>query len=362
MNMENRVDLFERRDSLRKILLEYTEPQSTSTLHQRLCVEHEPTKSGDKTTLRDLEALETAGHVRRTTMDKDLRSSYWSSATAGLGLTLLPTEALSLSSIIDHAARFGLQAPPELYEKLRGYVGGVIKKAPKLKADLAKRITTGTRFQLLQPGTFNADHLKRIQNALWYQEPLKVTYLPRDAGDVSCVYHLKPLALSFQDSNVYLSAYVLEEVWPQGHAPEPGAKRGKYSSNGPNTQCALMLHRIVAVEESSRHIPGPEDFDVNSLEAQKHLMTIHSDEPVELKLRLGANLHNRLAENPLALDQELAPTADGKWMLECCIHDTQGLRLFLLSNADEIEVVEPQVIRAHVRDALRRAVGQYAAD
>ena len=39
-----------------------------------------------------------------------------------------------------------------------------------------------------------------------------------------------------------------------------------------------------------------------------------------------------------------------------------GAIQFLLSNADEIEVIEPPVIRAHVRDALRRAVSLYADD
>jgi hypothetical protein len=338
-------------------------PQSTSTLHERLCAELKIDESQEKTTHRDLLALERAQYVRHLKMDDDLRKNFWLSTSPGLGLTLLPTEAMSLSSIIEHAARFGLQAPPRLFDKLVGYVGVVMDKVPDRKLDLVKRITTGTRFQLLQPGRVDPAHLERIQKALWYNEPLKVTYRPRDVGDgVLCIYHLKPLALSYQDSNIYLSAYVLEEQWPPQHVPMPGDKRGKYSSNGPNTQCALMLHRVVAVEDSSRHIPGPPDFDVNSPEAQKHLMTIHGDDPICLRLRLGANLHNRLCENPLTQDQSLKPSTDGKWDLECRIQDTQGLRLFLLSNADEIEVLEPLDLRAHVRDALRRAAKLYADD
>lgn len=360
--MENKVDLFDRRDCLRKILLEYKTPQSTPILHERLCAELELENHHPRTTQRDLEALERIGEVRQVTDDSDLRSNFWVWEGAGLDLTLLPTEAMTVSAIIDHAARFGLQAPPEMLNKLRGYVDRVMSKAPVRKLQWAKRITTGTRFTVLQPGRSDPAHVARIQDALLYNEPLKVTYLPRDAGGVECVYHLKPLALSYQDSNIYLSAYVLEEEWPQGCTPEPGAKRGKYSSNGAKTMCALMLHRVVAVTESSRTIPEPEGYDVNSLEAQKHLMTIHDDEPVVLKLRLGANLHNRLTENPLADDQSMERSLDGKWELSCTLHDTQGLRLFLLSNSDEIEVLGPPVIRAHVRDALRRAVSLYNDD
>lgn len=360
--MENKVDLFDRRDCLRKILLQYKEPQPTPVLHERLCAELGLESHILRSTQRDLEALERIGEVRQVKVDSDLRANFWMWVGAGLDLTLLPTEAMTVSAIIDHAARFGLQAPPEMLEKLRGYVDRVMSRAPFRKLEWAKRVTTGTRFTVLKPGRSDPAHVARFQDALLYNEPLKVTYLPRDAGGVECVYHLKPLALSYQDSNIYLSAYVLEEEWPEGCAPEPGAKRGKYSSNGPKTLCALMLHRVVAVTESSRYIPEPDDYDVNSLEAQKHLMTIHGDDPVDLRLRLGANLHNRLTENPLADDQAMAQLSDGKWDLNCTLRDTQGLRLFLLSNADEIEVLGPPVIRAHVRDALRRAVSVYADD
>ncbi|EXF94050.1 hypothetical protein HK44_002930 [Pseudomonas fluorescens HK44] len=356
------MDLFDRRDCLRKILLEYKEPQSTPVLHEHLCAELGLENHILKSTQRDLEALERIGEVRQVKMDSDLRANFWVWEGAGVDLTLLPTEAMTVSAIIDHAARFGLQAPPAMLKKLRGYVDRVMSKAPVRKLEWAKRITTGTRFTVLKPGRSDPAHVARIQDALLYNEPLKVTYLPRDAGGVECVYYLKPLALSYQDSNIYLSAYVLKEEWPEGCVPEPGAKRGKYSSNGPKTLCALMLHRVVAITDSGWEIPEPEEFDVNSLEVQKHLMTIHCDEPVELRLRLGANLHNRLTENRLADNQSMVQSSDGKWDLNCTLRDTQGLRLFLLSNADEIEVLGPPVIRAHVRDALRRAVTFYADD
>jgi hypothetical protein len=41
MAVKNKVDLFDRRDCLRKILFGYKEPQSTTVLHERLCAELE---------------------------------------------------------------------------------------------------------------------------------------------------------------------------------------------------------------------------------------------------------------------------------------------------------------------------------
>ncbi|MDD2050685.1 hypothetical protein [Pseudomonas putida] len=96
-----------------------------------------------------------------------------------------------------------------MLEKLRSYVDRVMSKAPVRKLQWTKRITTGTRFTVLQPGRSDLVHVARIQDALLYNQPLKVTYRPRDAGGVECVYHLKPLALSYQDSNIYLSNLLL---------------------------------------------------------------------------------------------------------------------------------------------------------
>ena len=274
-------------------------------------------------------------------------------------LTLLPTEAMTLAAIFDHANRFGLHTHTDQLKGLKAYANRAMNRVEKRQIDVEKRITTGTRFLVLAPGKTDLGHLKRLQQAICYDEPLEVTYLPRDADGTQCVYQLKPLGLSHQDSNTYLSAYVLEEEWADGYVPEPGKPRGKYSSNGPKSMCALMLHRIVKIEPGKRLIEDPDDYDIHSFEAQRHLMTIHDEEPVDLVLRLSANLYNRLWENPLTDDQVLQQDSDGWWKLTCSIQDSQGLRLFLLSNAADIEVKKPTNLRAHVHDTLQRALSLY---
>jgi predicted DNA-binding transcriptional regulator YafY len=72
-------------------------------------------------------------------------------------------------------------------------------------------------------------------------------------------------------------------------------------------------------------------------------------------------LYNRLWENPLAEDQELQQESDGWWKLTCSIQDSQGLRLFLLGNAADIEVKKPANLRTHVRDTLQSALTLYGA-
>ena len=347
-----------RRERLLEVLSHQTESLSASKLHEILNDSSSEPVGSLKTTKRDLEYLYDQGYATYEEAEKGF-ANLWRLEKYRHSLTLLPTEAMTLAAIFDHANRFGLHTHTDQLKDLKTYANRVMNRVKKRKIDVEKRMTTGTRFLVLAPGKTDLDHLKRLQQAICYDEPLEVTYLPRDADGVQCVYQLKPLGLSHQDSNTYLSAYVLEEEWADGYVPEPGKPRGKYSSNGPKSMCALMLHRIVKIEPGKRTIEDPDDYDIHSFEAQQHLMTIHDEAPVDLVLRLSANLYNRLWENPLTDDQELQQDSDGWWKLTCSIQDSQGLRLFLLSNAADIEVKKPANLRAHVHDTLQRALSLY---
>ncbi|HGM5583865.1 TPA: helix-turn-helix transcriptional regulator [Pseudomonas putida] len=333
--------------------------QSTEELHEALsrkleCIPH------IKTTLRDLQFLASEGLISGE-KPAGQKSYRWKLRKARLDLVLTPAESITLVAILQHAERFGFKVVTDQLVELRGYALGVISRSSRHDLVAQGRITTGTRFMTLQPGIYDPAHLETIQAAMIESQTVKVVYKPRDVGDRQCTYILKPLALSFQDSNIYLSAYVESEQWPNGQAPAPDTPRGKYSSNGPGKQCVLMLHRMVSAETYWRDTPEPEDYHVDSFEVQRDLMTIHDEAPIGLKLRLKPNLLNRLTENPLRDNQQIKHTSAGA-ILECCIQDTQGLRLFLLSNADEIEVLEPNYLRDHTKNALRRALEMYAGD
>jgi predicted DNA-binding transcriptional regulator YafY len=151
---------------------------------------------------------------------------------------------------------------------------------------------------------------------------------------------------------------VVSEEWSADFVPPHEAARGKYSSNGPGTTCALMLHRMVSVRDKVLKTPNVPKFDVRSTGIQKDLMTFYSDTPIDLKLRLSPSLHNRLKENRLDDAQEMYQEK-GSWILECQLLDTQGLRLFLLSNAADIEVLTPPQLRAHMRETLEAALKMY---
>lgn len=349
-----------RRERLLQALGRQQQAQPASTLLKLMHGADSEWSGSLKTINRDLEWLEGKGVVQPEEQGNGL-PILWRISKYQHELKLLPIEAMTLSAIFDHAERFGLKTHTEQLTELRNFAIHVMNHQTPRGIDLGRRITSGTRFMVLRPGRYDDALLTRLQQAIYHDEPLAVTYRPRDADDALCVYQLKPLALSLQDSNTYLSALVAEEQWLDGYQPDPQKPRGKYGSNGPGELCALMLHRIVAIDTGRVNIADPEGYDVHSLEAQRHLMTLHGDCEIQLELRLGANLYNRLWENPLTDDQVSQPDGAEHWKLTCNILDSQGLRLFLLSNAADIEVLGPVALREHVRDNLRRAVALYSA-
>ncbi|MVV49899.1 WYL domain-containing protein [Pseudomonas sp. PB120] len=351
-----------RRAALRKLLQGATGAQKTEALHSALESQFGPYSI--RTTRRDLVAM--AGRpewVKPVPKNPNAKSLLWAVGRGSVDLTLSPMECMTLTAIFQHADRFGFRSDTEDLAKLRAYASTEVGKKARRDLVAEGRITTGTRFTVLKPGEYKEEHLRVIQEALLDGTlSLDVVYRPRDAGAAeTCWYRLKPLALSYQDSNIYLTALVHQEQWPEGLEPTADAPRGKYSSNGPGKTCALMLHRMTEVKTYWQDIPELNAHDVRSVEVQKDLMTIHSDGPIEIELTLSDNLHNRLSENPLAEGQVMVPSAKG-WRLTCQIADTQGLRLFLLSNAADIQVVNPRHLRDHVRSVLKQALEIYDSE
>lgn len=346
-----------RRKMLRTLLQQAGAAQSTEELHDEM----QKAFGGYsiRTTRRDLEALAAGPQFAKSVKGPDRKRRYWISGRGSIDLTLTPAESMTLTAIFQHADRFGFRIESEELSRLREYAKSEVWATSTRNLVAEGRITSGTRFMVLQPGDYKPEHLTTIQEAMIGNASLEVIYRPRDAAGVdTCLYLLKPLALSYQDSNIYLSAFVAEEKWPEGFEPPSGAPRGKFSSNGSGRTCVLMLHRMVDVRSHWQQIPEPAGYDVSAMDVQKDLMTIYGDEVIDLELCLSANLHNRLSENPLALDQIMV--SQGKqWNLKCRMHDSQGLRLFLLSNASDIQVLAPAYLREHVRGVLSDALEKY---
>ena len=180
--------------------------------------------------------------------------------------------------------------------------------------------------------------LEVIQQALLDGTSVRASYLRRGAQRPKEL-HLKPLGLSYQDSNIYLSCVF--KGLPDGEI------------------AALPLHRFLSARSTFEDLPAPEKYDINSNAAQKSLVSLKTDQPVPLKLRVSPALSVRLQENALCPDQQLKALTDGWWLMTGSLHLSQGLDLWLLSQGEHVEVLEPIQLREQIRETITRMAVLY---
>jgi predicted DNA-binding transcriptional regulator YafY len=311
-----------------------------------------------RTTQRDLDRLKAAkaadylvdGNTHRWYQKKILDHVY-----------LDANQAMDLILVLEHAARFGMQAQASGLSKVRDYAENILRIASPTQDWSPQRLTSTTRFITLAPAVIDRAILAAVQDALHGGHALKVHYRVPERGDGCVGYVLRPLGLSFQDGNLYLSCYIQEETWPDDAAPDPSTPRYKYESEGARTFSVLQMHRMAGVQEGvAAAVELPPDYDIRSASIMQGLISRYTTTPIDVQLRLSDNLHKRLTENPLSPNQVVVADGKGRWLLNCAIHDSQGLRLWLMSNADEIEVVAPAALRQGMREALTKALAPYA--
>jgi len=290
----------------------------------------------DKRTIqRDLSDLElTYPHVHSRPKG---RAKLWWAEKSLSRLSMLPTDAMNLIMIMDHAARFGMAAQVQKLAPIHDYAKSLLRGSRPAQ-DCSGKIISNTRFVLLEPSLVKPEVLEIIQQALLDDSSLEALYLKRGATEPRQL-HLKPLGLSYQDSNIYLSCVF------------KGLSKGNIA--------ALPLHRFQSVKTTWEKLEAPEDFDINSNEARSSLISQRSQHPALLKLRITHTLYERLRENALTPDQKLETVADGWWLMTGHLHLSQGLDLWLLSQGEHLEVLEPIELREQIATSAKRMMALY---
>ncbi|HCF5566590.1 TPA: WYL domain-containing protein [Pseudomonas aeruginosa] len=180
--------------------------------------------------------------------------------------------------------------------------------------------------------------LEVVQQALLDDASIEALYLKRGASEPRTL-HIKPLGLSYQDSNIYLVCIF------------KGLHDGKLAS--------LPLHRFQSAKTTWEDLKAPDGFEMNSFEVKRSLISQKSEHPIQLKLRISQTLYERLDENALTSDQQLHPAADGWWLMTGSLHLSQGLDLWLLSQGEHLEVLEPIELREQIATSAKRMAALY---
>ncbi|WP_312956672.1 helix-turn-helix transcriptional regulator [Pseudomonas songnenensis] len=305
----------------------------SNAIHQR--VANQGVQVDKRTIQRDLSELEQKfPHVHSRPKGK---AKLWWAEKSLSRLSMLPTDAMNLVMIMDHAARFGMAAQVENLAPLRDYATSLLK-GNRPSQNCVGKVISNTRFVVLESGLVKPEVLKVVQQALLDDASIEALYLKRGASEPRTL-HIKPLGLSYQDSNIYLVCVF------------KGLPEGNLAS--------LPLHRLLFAKATWENLKGPDDFNMNSFETRRSLISQKSERPVHLRLRISHTLYERLEENALTADQQLIPAAHGWWLMTGSLPLSQGLELWLLSQGEHLEVLEPLELRQQIASSARRMAALY---
>ena len=186
------------------------------------------------------------------------------------------------------------------------------------------------------PPEVDDDVLESVQDALFNDRQLTGAYHSMAAGEKKSVT-LHPLGLIQHGAIAYLVATCGDYEDPRLYA----------------------LHRFRSAEVSDEPSRRPEGFRLSRYIAQG-AMEFGEGKTIRLKARVSEKLANYLRESPLSKDQKLV-TRGEETTLTAPVHDSWKLQFWILSQGDEITVLQPVTLRRRIKSLLEDALAGYAA-
>lgn len=119
----------------------------------------------------------------------------------------------------------------------------------------------------------------------------------------------------------------------------------------------LAVERILGVKDTGGIFTYPEDFDPHTLLASAFNLTY--DDPVNVKIRFSSGQAKYIKERQWARGQTITKQPDGSIILEM---DTSGrweVKRWVLSFGAEVELLEPEDLRAEIADEISSAGTYY---
>lgn len=298
-------------------------------------------KISKRTLERHLENLHDSAEFRHLHRIKEGKTNKWWLDKLVSELMLSHETALSLMMLIDHArplcGRVLLQDLEDLYEHVKRIVECGFRDSV---ADWAKKFVSNSRFQQLLPAQIAPEVLTHLKDALVTNRKVQVLYHSRSSGRDQELL-INPLGLSFQDGNLYLAC--------------------TFDNDSKRVIRALPLQRFKRVDppRGAQHADIPPGFDMRQVVRSTSFISAEDAPPIMLHLRLEKSMFERLSENALSADQVLEPVEGGGGRMKCSIVESQGLKLWLLSQGDSLEVLAPQALRDEIAQTVQRMAALY---
>lgn len=181
----------------------------------------------------------------------------------------------------------------------------------------------------------NEEILQTIQHALLHELQIKIQYQPNKAEKPRS-YKINPLALVQRGPVTYLVATVSDFT----------------------DVILFALHRFHQVEETYNPVKMPSDFNLD-----KHIkegkLNFGSGKEIRLKGEISKYLSKILQETPLSEDQ-IITIKNNRNIITATLPDTWQLHMWILSQADGIEIIAPKELRKAISQRLKKASEIYS--
>jgi predicted DNA-binding transcriptional regulator YafY len=291
-----------------------------------------------RTIRRDLEELAAIHPLVCDTKGKPQGWSWARDAAPLLPPTLDPDTALAFTMLAEHAA---VMLPPRTMAHLRPYISQaerVLANGPSATLrrwrDKIRVLAPGLPFlpAPIEDAVFDA-----VYRAQFEEQCFRARYHNARGQTKEHVVH--PLALVVRLPQLYVV--------------------GTVRAGQPPIQLALSRIRHVELLGQPRQVPP--GFDLDEFLRRGELDVVQGPGPIRLRFRIEREAGGFLFDSRFGADQQV--TADGEqWLLvEATVPSTRALRVWLLSLAPHIEVLEPAQLRDEIRVAARRLFERHAA-
>jgi predicted DNA-binding transcriptional regulator YafY len=198
-----------------------------------------------------------------------------------------------------------------------------------------KKIRTVSPVLPLSPPEINENILHTIQQALLHEHQIMAEY-QRDKSKKPKSYKFNPLALIQSGPSIYLIATV----------------------NDFTDRRLYALHRFTQAEETNKSVKTPPDYCLDKFIKEKK-QEFGSGKLIKIKGNISKYLSKILQETPLSEDQSISIKND-RDLITATLRDTWQFKMWVLSQADGIEINEPKELRKCISKRLKSASDLYS--
>lgn len=268
--------------------------------------------------------------------DESVRPFAWS-FDAGAAARIFPMLDMP-AAVTFELARAYLQPvlPPKVLAHLEPHFKDaqrVLKRNGSALAHWPEKIRVISRGLDSKRPALDADVLESVTQALMDGQQCQVEYFGRRWAKTELIT-VHPLGLVFRDPNTYLIATV----------------------EGREHVRQLALHRMKSVTITGALVDTPKDFNLDAFIDSGEMHILHSEQPIELKLRCDKPQLAHLMEAPIGEDQTINDISENEFTLTVTIADSQNLRWWLLAHAAHLEIIKPEFLREELVTKLSLAL------